>query len=178
MPNTAAGRWESLPLEMSRRGVDHFRALTLSAPRGPAVYVHVETPTKRVLRVGQTGDSIHGRWATSPKGHLSTFEWALDGTGSYRPHAPNFPEYVLFFYRLAGMQTWVWTLTCDRSRVTSKEDEIICEYGPIWEDFLRLCVARGVKRGKPGGQAVSRRDFSDPALPTLDGLKSKKLWRL
>jgi hypothetical protein len=178
MPNTADERWESLPLEMTRRGIQEFATLTEKAPRGPAVYAHVEVSTRRVLRVGQTGDSIHGRWTTSPKGHLSTIEWAMGWSDRYKAHAPNFPQYVLFFYRLAGVSTRVWYLICEESFVKETEDKVRDEYGPVWETFNRLCGVQGVRKGQPRGEAVSRCDFTDPNLPKLDGIQSQRLWSI
>jgi len=94
----------------------------------------------------------------------------------YEGYADEFPEYVLFFRRLVGMQTELWLLTCDKSSVASDEKAVIIEYGPVWEEFKRQCRIHGVRKGEPLGQAVSRRDFTNPALPTLDGLQSKRQW--
>src|SRR2546428_13586516 len=102
------GRWESLPLVMSRQGVADFKTLTQSAPHQPAVYVHVEDPTGRVLRVGKAEGGIHRRWATARNGHLATFEWAMGWSDRYQLYAPKFPRYVLFLSRLAGMRTKHW----------------------------------------------------------------------
>src|SRR5437899_247324 len=113
------GFWKSLTMEMSRQGVADFMRLTEYDPecKLPAVYVHVETPTGRVLRVGQTKAGIHRRWTTAPNGHLATFEWAMGWSERYRTYAPKFPKYMLFFWRLAGVTTEVWFLTCDKHTV-------------------------------------------------------------
>lgn len=174
-----AGRWEVLPLEMNRQGVAHFSALTKSAPRLPAVYVHVEMPTGRVLRVGHTKVGIHRRWTTSKNGHLATFEWAMGWSDRYGiDNANEFPHYILFFRRLAEMRTRLMFLTRDESFVEDEEDKLIAEYGPVWQEFLRMCNERGVRQGKSRGPAVTRCDFTDPALPKIDGLQSKRLWPL
>src|SRR5205809_631701 len=71
------GRWESVPLEMSRGGIANFAMGTRRVSPQPAVYVHVELPTGRVLRVGKAETGVHRRWTASANGHLSTFEWAM-----------------------------------------------------------------------------------------------------
>src|SRR5688572_28062359 len=102
--SVVAGQRESLPLDMSRQGVADFKALTQSAPDQPAVYVHIEIPMGRVLRVGKAEDGIHRRWTTARNGHLATFEWAMGWSERYQLYAPKFPQYVLFVRRLAGMR--------------------------------------------------------------------------
>ncbi len=169
-------RWERVTLEMNPQGVADFRTLTQSASHQPAVYVHIEAPTRRVLRVGKAEGGLHRRWTTARNGHLATFEWAMGWSERYQPYAPKFPKYVLFFWRLAGMRTNLWFLTCEKPSVDDKEEDLIAEYGPIWEEFRRVCKAKGVRKGERLGRAVSGRDFTDPALPNLDGLQSRRLW--
>ena len=84
------GRWESLPLLMSRRGVDAFKRLTEKTLRQPMVYVHVEMQSRGVLRIGKAEKGIHRRWATDPNGHFATFEWATTKSGPYGPKLPSF----------------------------------------------------------------------------------------
>ena len=169
-------QWKSLPLEMSRQGVADFKALTQSSPRQPAIYVHVEETTRRVLRIGKAERGIHLRWTTARNGHLATFEWAMGWSDRYRPYAYKFPHYVLFFRLLAGMSTEVWFLTCDKSTVKVEEEQLIAQFYPVWEKFNSLCGMQGVREGEPRGQAVSARDFTDTALPRIERLRSKRLW--
>ncbi len=171
-----SGRWDSLPLEMSRRGVDNFKRLTEKTPRQPMVYVHVEMPSRRVLRIGKAEHGIYRRWATDPNGHLATFKWATSKSGPYQGYAGKFPHYVLFFRLLDGMATRVWFLTCSKVTINFKEKELDHRYVPVWKTFLRLSREEGVRQGKRRGPAVSCCDFTDPALPTLEGLQSKRLW--
>ncbi len=169
-------RWDSIPLEMSHQGVARFKVLTASVPRVPMVYAHVETETRQVLRIGKGVNGIHRRWTTDPNGHLSTFEWATKRRGPYRPYARKFPHYLLFFHLLHGMQTEVWFTAVDWAVIESEEKGFIKKYAPVWEQFLGLCNDRGVREDKPLGPAVSDCDFTNPSLPTLDGLQSTLLW--
>lgn len=175
-----ARQWEWLPLEMTEHGIEAFAEKTRLLPRNPGVYVHVEAPTGRVFRIGRTLAGIHQRWTKSDMGHLATFEWAMRLNDRYRPYARKFPQYILFFHRLAGKTTIVWSMSCDGFTVDDIERRLIVAFEPIWEQFSILSGRQGVRQGKPLGQAVStwEYDFRDSNLPTIDSLQSKMPWPL
>ena len=178
------GPWQSLPFEMTSDGMEEFKRLVATTPRAPMVYVHVECPGRRVLRIGGTNPGIHRRWGTAPDGHVSTFQWATTKTGPYGERhgkrreipAVEFPHYVLFFKRLERMTTRVWFLEWAERPLKRKEDALIRKYHPVWEQFFDRCNEQEVRQGLSRGPAVSACDFSDPALPRIDNLLSNLLW--
>jgi hypothetical protein len=97
----------------------------------------------------------------------------------YAPYAFKFPNYVLFFRRLANKRTVVFSLVCDATPASRVERLLIDGLGPVWEQFARSCRTAWVgKSGHVLNEAVCRRDFSDPALPDIDHMQSLYSWPL
>ena len=170
--------WKSFPLELTPSGLEQFKKLTNSDSRKPIVYVHVEDSTGRVLRIGLARKGIHDRWTQATNGHIATFEWSMAYSETYKGMASYFPQYVLFFYRLANMKTTVWTVTCTELSAKIVEKILISVFKPVWEQFNSLCRAAGVCTGRASASTISDRTYRSSRLPVLDGLQSGRPWPL
>lgn len=170
--------WLSFPLEMTSEGIGQFKRETAIDSRNPIVYVHVESKTRRVLRIGYSSEGINYRWVRNTNGHIATLEWAMKLSDTYRGMAPRFPQYVLFFHRLIGLNTTVWTVSCAKDSARAVESTLVSEFEPVWEQFNSRCKSSGVRPGKNLSATVDDRTFADPLLPLLDGLDSCRPWPL
>jgi hypothetical protein len=171
--------WKTIPLELTSSGLGQFKKLTASDSRKPVVYVHVESATQRVLRIGIACKGIHDRWTRATNGHISTFEWSMEYSTTYKGMAWRFPQYVLFFRRLANLRTTVWTVTCCSEQSAKRVEKILTlEFQPVWEKFDSLCKTIGIRKGQPAASTVDDRTFADPGLPDLNLLQSGRTWPL
>lgn len=168
--------WKAYPLELSPDGVEQFKALTKSDTRKPIVYVHVETGTGRVLRIGYSSEGIYYRWAKNTNGHIATFEWALGLSQTYKGMASRFPQYVLFFHRLARMKTVVWTVVCCEQSAKDVESTLTDAFTPVWEQFNLRCRTAKVRPGQMGAFTIDDRTYGAPELPLLNDLRSSRVW--
>ncbi len=168
--------WESYPLELTDEGVRRFKTQTQSDSRKPIVYVHVESRTGRVLRIGYSSEGIYYRWTKNTNGHIATFEWAMKLSQTYKGMAPRFPQYVLFFNRLVNMKTTVWTVECCDQSAKVVEKVLTDAFTPVWEQFNSRCRSASVRPGQIGSLTVNDRTYSAPGLPELRELKSGRIW--
>jgi hypothetical protein len=171
--------WRAFPLDMTCEGLVRFAAVAKGASKEPTVYVHVETATGRVLRIGKAERGLYARWCQASNGHVATFEWAMGWSNRYKRYAAQFPNYVLFFRRIAHRPTTVWALVCEATPASRVERLLISGLGPVWEPFAKACRAVGIGRsGHALNDAVCSGDFSDPTLPDIDHMQSLHSWPL
>lgn len=169
--------WKSYELEMTENGITRFKAEAINATKEPVVYVHTEPDTGRVLRVGKSLSGILPRWITKADSHCSTFEWAMGWSERYRSKALSNPNYVLFFRRLFGLKTAVWTVNCCPLSYEAVEDLLINYYLPVWECFRDQCSEVGIRINGPLGNIGLDRQFDLAQLPAIEKLNSRLIWK-
>lgn len=172
----ADSTWQAFELEMTKDGFERFAEVTAKAPTTPIVYVHVEQNSGRVLRIGKSLRGIRPRWLTKSDSHHSTFEWAMGWGSRYQKKSRTTANYVLFFWRLFGMKTEVWTIDCCPQSCEAIESLLIAHFEPVWEKFREECKQAGLSVDDPHGQIGINRQFDHPMLPTIDKSDSQLKW--
>ena len=110
--------------------------------RSPQIYVHVGVEgvlKNQVLRIGRAKNGTYNRWMQTGNGHKNTFFWSIGESDRYgQRNAEAYSNYLLFFAALFNQKTKLYVIDVNEEEMSAKEDELIREYNPIWEQYRSL----------------------------------------
>jgi hypothetical protein len=140
MPNNA--NWQTFDLLMTPNGFEDFRFKIMFLNKKMAqVYVHVGDEgilNHKVLRIGKAKHGVIDRWVEQSWGHRNTFLWSIGKSKKFAHHADRYPNYLLFFACLTGLNTKLHILPCESEESMKRiEKEMIKHRDPIWERYKK-----------------------------------------
>jgi hypothetical protein len=169
--------WSDHPIEATPEGFDRLgRSLGRT---GRALWVRVRSADRSVLAIGSS-DDVRREWVTGPESVRDTHLWALGLDRALGPRrATRRPAALLFEARLAGVETRLCVLKCERRECY--ESAVVAHFGPLWDAFRAVCKASCTLEARAAdlasfGAAVTVARELDVALPELEERSRRRFW--